>query len=326
MTDSATDSQLPAASELAPPSSLSATGSATNSDWIPRLFFGPEGLRPGWGLLLYILLFRLMIKITGFLVRPTIHRWDHTLWHDFIQNVVVAACVVLPAVVMSRIEKRPFGAYGFPRREAFGKTFAWGVLWGFAALSLLLGLLRGLHAFYFGSFALNGSRAIKFALFWGVFFLLVAVVEEFLLRGYVQFTLARGIGFWPAAVVLSALFAYLHTHNPGETTLGILTVALIGLFWCFTLFRTGSLWFALGLHASWDWAESYFYGVRDSGQLSPGHLLNSSSQGPAWLSGGTVGPEGSVLVLVVIAAMFVSFHFAFPKSSMEAPTDSAVRV
>ena len=147
-----------------------------------------------------------------------------------------------------------------------------------------------------------------------MFFVLVAVIEEFLLRGYTQFTLARGIGFWPAAVVLSALFAYAHLRNPGETPLGILTVALIGLFWCFTLQRTGSLWFALGLHASWDWAESYFYGVPDSGGMSPGHLLNSSSQGPAWLSGGSVGPEGSVLVFAVIALMFVVFHFTFPEN------------
>ena len=111
---------------------------------------------------------------------------------------------------------------------------------------------------------------------------------------------------------MSELFVFTHLGNPGENRIGILSVALVGLFWCFTLLRTGSLWFAVGLHASWDWAQSYFYGVPDSGGTSPGHLLSSSSQGPAWLSGGSVGPEGSVLVLAVIAVMFVVFHFAFP--------------
>lgn len=318
MTDSATDPQLPTAPDPVPLRSLS----APRSDWLTRLFVGTDGLRPGWALLLYVVLFRLIVKIAGAVVRPALHRWDHTLWHDFIQNVVVAACVLLPAVIMARIEKRSFGAYGLPKRDAFGKTFAWGLLWGFGALSLLLLTLRGLHAFYFGSLALHGARAIKFAAFWGVFFLLVAVAEEFLLRGYAQFTLARGIGFWPAAAILSILFACAHLRNPGETPLGILTVALIGLFWCFTLWRTGSLWFALGLHASWDWAESYFYGVPDSGQISPGHLLNSSSQGPAWLSGGSVGPEGSVLVFAIIAVMFVAFHFSFPASGSEVSSSS----
>lgn len=311
MTDIETDQQLPTASDPAPLSSPS----APRPNWFTNLFLGPEGLRPGWGLLLYIVLFRVIIAVAQIILRPTMHRLAHTVWHDLLQNVVLATSVVVPAIVMSRIEKRPFGAYGLPGRDAFGKNFICGVVWGFTALSLLLLTLRGLHAFYFGSLAIHGTRAVQFALFWGVVFLLVAVVEEFLLRGYTQFTLARGIGFWPAAVVLSVLFACLHLGNPGENRIGIVAVAVIALFCCFTLLRTGSLWFALGLHASWDWAESYFYGVPDSGGMSPGHLLSPSSQGPAWLSGGSVGPEGSVLVFAVIAVMFVLFHFAFPEKS-----------
>ena len=307
MTDSATDPQPPTAPDPAPLAPLSGPG-----DWLTRLFVGPEGLRPGWGLLLYLVLFRLMITAGQVLMRSTVHRLAHTVWQELVKIAVPAVCVVVPAMIMSRIEKRPFGAYGLRRRDAFGRTFAWGLLWGFTALSLLLLALRGVHVFYFGTLALHGVRAVEFAVFWGVFFLLVALVEEFLLRGYAQFTLARGIGFWPAAVVLSLLFAGLHLANPGENRIGILGIVVVGLFCCFTLLRTGSLWFALGLHASWDWAQSYFYGVPDSGLSSPGHLLNSSSRGPAWLSGGSVGPEGSVVVLAVLALMFVVFHFSFP--------------
>ena len=308
MTDSATDPQLPTAPDPAPLSSPP----APRPDWYTHLFLGPEGLRPGWGLVLYVVLFRVMLTAAQTLLRPTVHRLAHTVWQDLIKIAVPAVCVVVPTLIMSRVERRPFGAYGLPGRGAFGKTFVLGVLWGIAALSLLLLALRGLHVFYYGTLALHGVRVLKFALFWGLFFLLVALVEEFLLRGYAQFTLARGIGFWPAAVVLSVLFAGLHLANPGESRIGILGVAVVGVFCCFTLRRTGSLWFALGLHASWDWAQSFFYGVPDSGLSSPGHLLNSSSQGPAWLSGGSVGPEGSALVLVVLALMFVVFHFSFP--------------
>jgi hypothetical protein len=45
----------------------------------------------------------------------------------------------------------------------------------------------------------------------------------------------------------------------------------------------------------------------------PGHLLNSSFHGPAWLTGGSVGPEGSVLVFVVIVAMWVLFDRIYPE-------------
>jgi uncharacterized protein len=76
--------------------------------------------------------------------------------------------------------------------------------------------------------------------------------------------------------------------------------------------RTGTLWFAVGMHASWDWGETFLYSVPDSGTIAPGHLLNSSFQGSAWLTGGSVGPEGSVLVFVLIGAMWVVFDRMYP--------------
>jgi hypothetical protein len=39
--------------------------------------------------------------------------------------------------------------------------------------------------------------------------------------------------------------------------------------------------------------------VNDSGFQAPGHLLNPHTQGPDWLSGGSVGPEGSVVTLIL---------------------------
>ncbi|HVO79495.1 MAG TPA: CPBP family intramembrane glutamic endopeptidase, partial [Terriglobales bacterium] len=131
--------------------------------------------------------------------------------------------------------------------------------------------------------------------------------------GYIQFTLAQGIGFWPAAALLSALFGATHVNNPGETPTGILGAAVIGFFFCLTLRRTGNLWFAIGFHASWDWGETYFYSVPDSGGVWPGHLLQSSFQGPTWLTGGSVGPEGSALLFVVIALTWVVFDRAYPE-------------
>jgi uncharacterized protein len=308
VTDSATDPQLPAVPDPAPPPSPS----APESDWLTHLFFGPEGLRPGWGFVLYLLLFRLILMVAHPLLAPMMGHLKGTLWHDFARQLVVTIGVLLPAVALGFIEKRPFGDYGLPARGAFGKKFAWGVVWGFAALSLLLVSMRGLHAFYFGAVGLHGTRALKFALFWAALFLLVGFFEEFLFRGYTLFTLSRGITFWPAAVVISLLFGAAHLSNDGENWRGVLSVVLIGLFFSFTVRRTGNLWFAVGCHASWDWAESYFYGVPDSGNTATGHLLNPSFHGPAWLSGGTVGPEGSVLVFVVIGLLFLTFNALYP--------------
>ena len=69
---------------------------------------------------------------------------------------------------------------------------------------------------------------------------------------------------------------------------------------------TGSAWWASGCHASWDWAETYFYGAADSGNVASGHYLTTTPAGPAFWSGGTDGPEGSVLVLGAVLLLLVA--------------------
>jgi hypothetical protein len=85
-----------------------------------------------------------------------------------------------------------------PGRLAFGKLFWVGAVWGFASITLLMATLYGVRVFDLGHFAIHGGRIVRFAVFWAGFFLLVGFFEEFLLRGYSQFTLTRLIGFWPA--------------------------------------------------------------------------------------------------------------------------------
>jgi uncharacterized protein len=214
---------------------------------------------------------------------------------------------VIPAVILARVEKRRWSAYGLSLRRAFQNNFWMGAVWGFAGISALIIAIFGLHDFTFGRIVLHGARIAKFAAYWSVMFLLVGLFEEFLFRGYTQFTLARGLGFWPAAIILSTTFGLVHLGNEGEQWPGALAAAFIALFFCLTLRRTGSLWFAVGFHAAWDWGESFFYSVPDSGLPAPGHLLNSSLHGSVWLTGGSVGPEGSVLCFIVIALLWITF-------------------
>ena len=93
-----------------------------------------------------------------------------------------------------------------------------------------------------------------------------------------------GIGFWPAAFVMSGVFALGHAFNPQETVVGVSAVVLFGLLLCLFLRRTGNLWCAVGFHAAYDWGQT-FYGVPDSG-IAPYHnLFSSVFNGPRWLTG-----------------------------------------
>ena len=282
------------------------------------IFVGPQGLRAGWRLLLFAVMWRALRMLLGILLEDIEPHVSIKLWIDMIAELGSFAVVAIPAVVMGWIERRPFGEYGLPRRGTFGKPFWVGMLWGIVAITALMVAIGGVGDFSLGRVVLHGERIVKFACFWGAFFVAVGLFEEFLLRGYTQFTLTQVIGFWPSAVLLSVIFAALHFRNPGETWVGLLAVAVIGLFLCLTLHRTGNLWFAVGFHASWDWGESFLYSVPDSGGMVSGHLLRSSLHGPRWLTGGSVGPEGSVLVFVVIALTWVVFDRVYPEVAYRA--------
>jgi membrane protease YdiL (CAAX protease family) len=158
-------------------------------------------------------------------------------------------------------------------------------------------------------------------------FLLVGLLEEYLFRGYLQFTLTRGlvwlgnlisppnarsIAFWAASLLTSTLFLFAHTGNTGEDKFGLLSVFLAGVVFVVALWRTGSLWWAIGFHMAWDWAQSFLYGVPDSGQLVQGRLFATHPSGNVLLSGGTVGPEGSIILVPVLALVVVVLLYTHP--------------
>jgi uncharacterized protein len=309
------DSKTPlteAPSESIPPPAVVPGGSMIprhEPSRLERVFLGPNGIRAGWRLLIYLIIaivagivLSLMAGPLGF--RPAKGFSPSVAIYG--EGVFVLA-LLLAAAVMARIERRSFVDYALPVRSAFGARFWQGVAWGFVALTVLLLIIRADHGFSFGNMVLQGRLLAYYACLWGVAFLLVGFFEEFLMRGYALFTLTTGMGFWPSALLLSVLFGLGHLGNAGESWIGGAAAGLIGLFFCFTVRRTGSLWFAIGLHAMWDYSESFIYSVPDSGAMVTGHLMDSSFHGPKWLTGGSVGPEGSWLVFAVIAAMFVIF-------------------
>jgi len=199
--------------------------------------------------------------------------------------------------------------------SAFGARFWQGASWGIAMIAAIIFLIRAFGGFSFGELALRGPTVWGYAALWGAVFVFVGLFEEFLFRGYTQFTLADGIGFWPAAILLSGSFGYVHLKNPGEGPIGAAAVMTIGLVFALTLRRTGNLWLAVGWHASFDFGETFLFSVPNSGIVFEGHLSNASLHGAKWLTGGTVGPEGSVFSFLTMAILALVVHRLYPARS-----------
>jgi len=225
-----------------------------------------------------------------------------------VEHMMELAAILIAGAIMARIERRPFGEYGLPFTQAFRARFWQGAVGGIAALTLLVFALAGVGALQMTPpSTLSVQAAVPF-LGYAVVFVLLAVREEFLYRGLGLVLLGEAVTFWPAALASTVWFAGSHAGNANENAIGLANLAVFGLLACFTLKRTGNLWLAVGYHAAWDWGETYLFGVGDSGHPpAPGHLFTSlvPSSSPSWLSGGSVGPEGSVLCLPLFLVLWV---------------------
>src|SRR5262249_24117570 len=188
-----------------------------------------------------------------------------------------------------------------------GRNFGSGCLGGFLAISVTLLAIFAMHGFHVKGLGMQGATIVASTAAWSVTFLLVGMSEEVAFRGYPQFTLASGIGFWPAACILSVAFGLVHRGNQGESAFGLVSVVFFGLLFCLFLRRTGNLWFPIGFHAGWDWGQTFFYGVPDSGMLPSHSLFQSHFSGPQWLTGGTGRPEARFFTPIVLMIRAIIF-------------------
>jgi uncharacterized protein len=304
---------------------------------LKRIFIGPNGLRAGWRVLLFTAL--LAVLLGGFvLIRaggPEAFRERYRNQSEVTitpllmggSEAITLLFLCIAALAMGKLEHRKFGEYGLPLRRALRKDFWVGSLTGLLAISGTLLTMFLLHGFRVTGLAIHGTAILSSLFGWGIAFLLAGLVEEFLFRGYIQYTLTSGIGFWPAAFVMSGLFGLGHFFNSHENAVGSVAVVMFGLLLCLFLRRTGNLWCAVGFHLGYDWGQM-FYGVPDSGIVPYHNLLSSTLSGPQWLSGGMVGPEASVLtpIALLLVALIFSRYYRETRYQIQRPQSMSVTV
>lgn len=272
-------------------------------------------LRPIWRASIYLVLVLVALPIA---LSP-VARW---LWNSlqlqdslnpasiaFSEAMMFVAALIATAV-FAWFERRRVDSYGLPLGRAFdaptGEGLAAGiVVAGLAALGML-----ALGGMQIHGFAGDSATLTRAGLAWLGANIAVGIAEEFTFRGYLLQTLARSIGFWPAALAVTALFVAMHYFfKPGENVYDVITLAGLGLALCYSLLRTGTLWFAVGFHVAFDFMQFFVIGTPNGGQVPVGRLFDVGFDGPAWLTGGTLGTEASVLMYPAIALLWLWIHW-----------------
>jgi membrane protease YdiL (CAAX protease family) len=229
------------------------------------IFIGPQGLRAGWSVLIFVFLTLLFLRVLGAAAFLFVHRVLHIKTGGFIPtSAIIGGLIEVLAILgagalVALIEGRSILAYNLtgPRRP---QHFLFGLVAGFLALSALVGALAWGGWLHFGPVALSGTHILAFAALWGVAFLLTALFEEGSFRCYLQFTFTRGINFWWALGVVAVTCACLAIFVGGSASWGVYAAALLGLLPCLILHQksaprsgSGGFWCAA-------WVTSTLFG------------------------------------------------------------------
>jgi membrane protease YdiL (CAAX protease family) len=213
------------------------------------------------------------------------------------------AASVIGALAMAIFESRGLGDLGLHWREGTGQNLLTGIAVG-AGGAILLILAPVLAGFaHFGPVP-GGIFSGRTALFTVALLFCGAAGEEIAFRGFPLQFLIRGYGAWVSIVGIGILFGLLHGFNPGATPLSMANTAGFGMLFGIALLRSHDLWLPIGLHFGWNTALP-FLGVELSGftiQVVGYRLVWKA--GNIW-SGGTYGPEASLLASTVLVVLFL---------------------
>lgn len=266
----------------------------------------------------FLILWGLIAAAVGFLlvqagVAAIPHKGQHqSLAQVLLGELVLSGSAVLALLIFSRFSPSQLSQFGF-KPTGWSRDLLLGILTGLGTMTAVLLVMKALGGFEFGTMAIKPGEVLKYAVEYAAVFSLVAVTEELSMRSYSFVQLSRAVTAPVAALLLAILFGAAHMGNGGENVIGVLMAGSFGLVAAYTFFRSGALWFALGLHAAWDYAESFLYGVPDSGLVLEGTLMKPVFHGPQWLTGGAAGPEGSVLALAALVLMAGIARVVLPK-------------
>lgn len=287
------------------------------------IFRGPNGYRAGWRFLLFTVIFIVLQSLFDAGLDYAMRRLNVAVppWLNakmvLVQDAFSLLAVLLATLIMARLERRRLRDYGIPARDSFSRPFWIGSVWGFATVSLLMAVIALAGGYSIGHLNLHGFSLVRAALWWIAASVAIGFAEEFIFRAYPQITLASGMGFWPAAFLISIGFGALHYFTKAdERWTDWASVSLLALFVCLTLRRTGDLRFAIGFHAAFDFAAIYVYSGPNGGSVAADRLFVSTFHGSDAITGGPLGPEASLLVFPVLALLFLVFDRLYRKRAV----------
>lgn len=243
------------------------------------------------------------------------------------QFVMYVILTIVTWAMCAWVERRPLRSVGLGLHERTMIELVQGIVLGTAMMSVIffVTVATGMSEFHWKALTMAESASL---IGWGIAeFTIVAWGEELLFRGYLFQTLAEGTNRLIAVGAFALFFAFIHKSNPNATTFSLVNIAFAGVWLSAAYLKTRGLWLPIGLHFSWNYFQNNVFSFPVSGmQMADRQLGVLTDKGPAWLTGGSFGPEGGALttVLLIVSTLFIWYSPIFrPSPSAWTPAEIA---
>lgn len=277
-----------------------------------KVFKNEEGeVRSGWKILIlflveYLLLF-IMANIIGSLVMISRSIRENIYFIlMFSQEIVLILTPILPWKVLFRKDLSLIGLKALNKKEV--KNLILGLVMGIIAITLVFILILISKSGVLVNSLLEPRFSLSLVLYL-ILFIFVGFAEELLSRGYIIGAMeVSNNNKWFAIMVSAVIFSLMHYDNNGFSLIPFLNIFLVGILFGVMYVKTKSIWLSTGFHITWNFFQGCIYGMPVSGITTP-KLYEMTFVGNSILNGGTFGPEGGLIVTMVIILMLVSLVF-----------------
>ena len=224
--------------------------------------------------------------------------------------------LILGAIIYCRaIEKRPLFTLGFNKRGVLPE-YLLGMLIGATMISIpvLICHVTGCTTLTFNQNISPSSLCLFF-----LAFVLQAMGEEAVFRGYLLTTLCRRNKEWVAIIISSLMFAILHISNANFSFIAFVNITLFGIFAAVFMLKRGSIWAVAAIHTVWNFMQGNIFGFNVSGVQNLPSIFNAADQGfGSILSGGAFGIEGGLgATIVLLSALLLTLMMPPKKSELD---------
>jgi len=282
---------------------------------LKKLFINSAGrLRSGWRLAVFVVAYIVCLFLLTSAVRVVYAAWIYFALdvklgfyvQDVVYRLIILASGLAAGYLCARLlEGLPWRSLGLSLHAGWFRDLLVGTAIGIASMALAAAIATAGGGLRF-TFSTAGifPQVAKTLVLSGGLFVVAALSEEALFRGYPLQTLTRARLAVLGVLLTSVPFAAIHLQNPNfETGLAFLNLVLAGVWLAAAYLRTRSLWFPLGVHWAWNWALGSLFGLPVSGitRIAPHPLLQGTDLGPAWLTGGNYGIEGGLACTITLA-------------------------